>query len=304
MGSRVGAWVWLNHRLEPAAEARVGVFDRGFLFGHAAYEVTAVFNRRLVDLDRHLLRLYRTLAALGIPSEGPLAPAPLEQLHRELVEANDLQEGLVYLQVTAGDYGTRDYAGPSVLSSPSVFAYVAHKPLIDTTHRDGIASVWQPDERWARRDLKTTQLLTQALAFRRARQDGAGTAWMHEGEPPLVTEAASANAWIVTREGRLVTRQLSSHLLPGVTRGRVAAWLQADAGSGAVAIEERPFTVAEAEEAQEAFNTSSGGLVVPVLSFNGKPVGTGLPGPITRMVQRLYFAHLGVDLATAAPWCL
>lgn len=283
--SNIG-WVYLDGTLLQASEAQVSPFDRGYLFGHAAYEVTAVFDGKFVDLDGHLARLQRTLK--GIEIELPQLDFPA--LHRELIERNQLTEGLVYIQVTAGVPGPRDYYGPETLT-PSVFMFVTHKQLISDAARKGITAISLPDTRWQRRDLKTTQLLTQTLAYRAARRAGADTAVLHEAG--TVTEAASANLWIVTQDQRLVTRDLSSALLPGITRGRVLTLL----GDAGWPIEERAFTLGEMAMAREAFTSSTGVVIAPVLNLDGVRIGDGVPGPVTRAVQSAYYSYLGADLS-------
>jgi D-alanine transaminase len=287
--------VHLNGSFVPFGEAWVSPLDRGFLFAHAAYEVTAVYGGRFADLEGHIGRLSRTLNGIGIPS--PHGPSGWEQLHTELIVRNNVTEGLVYLEVTAGAYDARDFAGPEAFS-PTVFAFADAKPLIGAPARDGIKAIFLDDTRWKRRDMKTTQLLSQALAYRAAKAVGADTALMVEDGH--VTEAASANAWIVTRTGEIITRQLSSAILPGITREGVFG-LQA---AGGFAISERAFTPAEALGAAEVFTTSAGAMILPVTHLDGAPVGDGRPGPVTRRLQRLYYEAIGADVSAAAPWVL
>lgn len=274
----------------PASEARISVFDRGLLFAHAAYEVTAVVGGRLVDLDAHIARLVRTLGGLDLAlgQDG----AGLRALHEELVARNRLEEGVVYLQVTAGGEMGRDFAGPETLT-PRLILFADARPLVDERARDGIAAITLADTRWARRDLKTTQLLSQALAYRRARAAGAQTAIMHEDG--LVTEAASANVWIVTADGELVTRELSSAILAGVTRATMVSLTPHP-------VHERAFSLEELRGALEVIQTSSGAMILPVVEIDGVPVGDGRPGPVTRDLQRAYFLHIGLDLPVRAPW--
>tara|TARA_R110000751_G_scaffold152166_3_gene257141 strand:+ start:1810 stop:2694 length:885 start_codon:yes stop_codon:yes gene_type:complete len=286
---------YLNGAFCSAADARISPFDRGFLFAHAAYEVTAVYGGHLVDFGGHMSRLGRTLAGIGIPD--PLKGDGWGKVHRDLIDYNNLTEGLIYLQVTAGAYGLRDFAGPEEFE-PTVFLYADARPLIGATARDGIRAIFLDDTRWKRRDMKTTQLLSQALAYRAARQAGADTAFMVEDG--RVTEAASANAWIVDAEGQLVTRDLSPSILPGITRAGVLDLLE---GSG-LHLVERAFTPDEALGAKEAFTTSAGAMIAPVIAIDGQAIGTGKPGPVTRQVQRLYYQAMGADVASVAPWTL
>ena len=287
--------VHLNGSLLPQSDARISPLDRGFLFAHAAYEVTAVYGGRFVDLDGHIGRLTRTLAGIGIPN--PHDAAGWEALHTELVIHNKLTEGLVYLEVTGGDYDERDFAGPAEFT-PTVFAYADARPLIGPVARDGIKAVFLDDMRWKRRDMKTTQLLSQALAYRAAKEKGADTAFMVEAG--FVTEAASANAWIVTKSGEIITRDLSPAILPGITRVGVMALRE----KGGFTITERGFTPAEAVNATEAFTSSAGAMIAPVTHLDGRAIGDGKPGPVTRKIQRFYYEAMGADVSAAAPWTL
>ena len=279
-------WVYLDGEYMLAEDARISPFDRGFLFGQAAYEVTAVYDGKLIDFEPHLERLSRTLAGLDIdpPQQD------LRELHAEMMARNGLREGLIYLNVSAGMHGPRDYYGPEQLT-PSLFAFATHKRLITDVARDGISTISVADTRWQRRDLKTTQLVTQTLAYRAARRAGVFTAILHEDG--VVTEAASANLWLVTSDGALVTRDLSSALLPGITRGRLLSLF----GEGDVEIEQRAFTLDELKGGAEAFTSSTGAVIAPVLSVDGAAIGTGQPGPVTRKVQAAYYAYIGANLA-------
>lgn len=288
-----GQWVYLNGAFHKAEAARLSPFDRGYLFAHAAYEVTAVYKSKLIDFDPHLARLQRTLEGLEIPAELQ----NMASLHEELMARNNLTEGLIYLQVTAGDYGHRDFYGPETLT-PSVFMFSMEKQLINDAARDGITAITIEDTRWARRDFKTTQLLSQSLAYRTARRAGATTAFMHE--EGVVTEAASANAWIVLDDDTLITRALSSAILPGITRHALIDLLSMHG----LKVEERSFTVKEAKAAAECFTSSAGAMIAPVLKLDDTVIGTGVPGPVTRAVQRAYFEHIGASVDTVAPWAL
>jgi D-alanine transaminase len=291
----IGQTVFLNGAFRPVGEATISPFDRGFLFAHAAYEVTAVYDGKFIDLERHLSRLRRTLDGIAIPN--PYSDEAWAEIHTDLIDKNGVEEGLVYLEVTGGAYGLRDFAGPETFE-PTVFLYADARPLIGDAARDGIKAIFLEDSRWKRRDMKTVQLLSQALAYRAAREAGADTAFMVEDG--YVTEAASANAWIVDTAGRLITRELSHSILPGITRAGVMDLLK---GSG-IEVVERAFTPDEVRGAAEAISTSAGAMVAPVVMIDGQPVGDGKPGPVTRRIQRLYYEAMGVDAAVVAPWAL
>jgi D-alanine transaminase len=286
---------WLNGVYVAAEEAKISPFDRGFLFADGVYEVTCVYGGRPMDLDRHLDRLERSLKELkygALPDRKEL-----ERVHHKLIADNGVSEGFVYCQVTRGAYGGRDFVAPDK-PRLTIFMFAESKALLNAPGaRDGIRIVGLPDIRWARRDIKSTGLLAQALAKTEAKAQGADDAWL-VGADGLVTESASANAWIVTRQGEIITRALSNAILAGVTRH---ALFDALAQRG-MKITERSFSLEEAKAAAEAFNTSAVALVTPVISIDGRPVGSGKPGPVTRSIQKLYFRALGADVAKATPW--
>lgn len=283
--------VFLNNKYLPVSEATVSPFDRGFLFAHSAYEVTAMYGGKLVDWPYHSARLSRTLKAIDIPRPR----IDLEAIHYELMRLNELSEGLFYLQVTAGSYGERDFAGPEEIDA-TVFLMVTPKNLITEQSRLGAKAVTVADTRWTRRDLKTTQLLSQTLAYRHARQENVDFAFFHQDG--IITEAASANAWLVDNEGSLITHHLSTDILHGVTREAVLEVVR----SNAIKVIERPFTIEDAANASELFTTSSGALISPIVELDGVAIGEGKPGPVTRKVQKLYFEKIGVDILDKAPW--
>jgi len=288
---------WLNGVFVAEDEARISPFDRGFLFADSVYEVTAVYGGRPVDMERHLDRLERSLKELGfavLPDRKEIDAA-----HRRLIADNGIEEGYIYLQVSRGSYAARDFAAPDGKATRlTCFACAVPKALIDTdAARNGIRVISVPDIRWGRRDIKSTGLLAPVLAKTEAKTKGVDDAWL-VGPDGLVTEAASANAWIVTRDGEIVTRALSNAILAGVTRH---ALVDALAQQGR-RIVERSFTVEEAMNAAETFSTSATALVAPVVEIDGATIGNGKPGPVTQMIQKLYFQGLGADVAKAAPW--
>ena len=273
--------VYVDGRWVSERDASISVFDRGFLFADAVYEVTAVVGGRLVDYGGHAARLARSLASLAIAT--PVPEAGLLELHREIVERNALDEGLVYLQVTRGSTD-RDFVFPDDLA-PTLVMFTQAKAVLDNPKAEaGLAVVTLPDERWGRRDIKTVQLLHASLMKTEARARGADDALLVEGG--LVTEASSANVGIVTGAGTLVTRGLGPALLPGITRASV---LDLARGAG-IACEERAFSPAEARSAAECFITSATSFVLPVVRIDGAAVGEGRPGPVTRRLRDLYVA--------------
>lgn len=286
---------WVNGVFVAAEEAKISPFDRGFLFADGVYEVTAVYDGRLVDMERHLDRLERSLRELkfgAMPDRREL-----EEVHRRLVADNGIREGYVYLQVTRGAYGARDFVAPEK-PKLTCFAFAESRPLIDTASaRNGSRIVTLPDIRWARRDIKSVGLLAQAMAKTEAKSRGADDAWLVAPDG-YVTEGASSNAWIVTKDGEIITRALSNMILAGITRHALFDSL----GQQSRKITERSFTVEEAKDAAEAFTTAATGLVTPVIEIDGVKLGSGKPGPVTRGVQRVYYTAIGADVAKAAPW--
>ncbi len=286
---------WLNGVYLAADEARISPFDRGFLFADGVYEVTAVYGGRVIDMERHLDRLERSLKELkfgAMPDRKEL-----EEVHRRLVADNGIDEGYVYLQVTRGAYAGRDFVAPDK-PRLTCFAFAETRELIDTpSARNGSRVISVADIRWARRDIKSTGLLAQALAKTEAKTRGADDAWL-VGPDGDVTEGASSNAWIVTKDGEIVTRALSNAILAGVTRHALFDAL----GQQGRKIVERSFTLDEAKAAVEAFSTAATGLVTPVIEIDGVKLGSGKPGPVTRGVQKLYYTAIGADVSKAAPW--
>ncbi len=271
--------VYVNGAFVPEEDARISVFDRGFLFADGVYEVTPVLRGRLVENSGHMARLQRSLDELRMKSPVPVAEIPA--LMEELVARNDLLEGVVYLQVTRGA-ADRDFAFPKE-ATPTLVMFTQARAIADTAQaREGISVISLPDLRWARRDIKTVQLLAPSLQKQAAKDAGADDAWMVEDG--FVTEGTSNNAYIVTREGAIVTRHLSNEILHGITRASVLRL----AAEAQMKVEERPFTIAEAQDAAEAFYTSASAFVTPVVAIDGKPVGSGAPGPVARRLREIY----------------
>lgn len=281
---------YVNGRYVPYAHAAIHVDDRAVVFADAAYEVIAVIGGRIADLGPHLDRLDRSLAELRIA--GHPGRAALTVIAGQLVRRNRLQYGLLYVQVGRGAPGLghspRDSAFPKDLR-PSLI--MTCRPLdfskVAARARSGVAVVTLPDQRWARVDVKSVSLLPNALAKQQAREAGAFEAWMVDCDGK-VTEGASTNAWIVTGDGAIVTRPLSSSILAGITRQVVIAQAR---GAG-IRVEERAFTVAEALAAKEAFFTSTTGGPIPVVAIDGKTVANGAPGEVTERLVGLYRHHL------------
>ena len=271
--------VYVNGAYVPEEEAKISVFDRAFLFGDGVYEVTAVLDRKLVDFQPHLTRLDRSLKEIALAA--PMSHAELRRLHKELVARNNVTEGIVYLEITRGA-AERDFAYPEN-ARPTVVAFTQSKPLIENPYAaTGVKVITIPDLRWKRRDIKSTAMLAQAMGKQEAKLKGAYEAWMVEDGQ--VTEGTSSSAFILDAQGVVRTQPLGHHILPGVTR-RAVLKLAALAGIG---LEERPFSVAEALAAREAFMTAASAFVLPIVEIDGVPIGDGKPGPIARTFRSLY----------------
>ena len=274
--------VYLNGEFLPFDQARVSVMDRGFLFADGIYEVSAIIDSRLVDNAAHLARLDRSLGEIGI--RNPHDATEWERLQTELVARNGVSEGLVYMQVTRGVH-ERDFAFPPADTPPTVMMFTQAKTVIaNKLAETGAKVVTVEDLRWKRRDIKSVALLAQVLAKQAAAEAGVAEAWMVEDG--AVTEGSSSTAFIATKDGRLVTRPLSTALLPGITRAAVMR-LAEETG---LTVEERLFSVAEAHAAAEAFYTSASAFVMPVIAIDGQPIGEGVPGPVARRLRELYIA--------------
>ena len=294
-GQATRGQAWVNGVYVAADEARISPFDRGFLFADGVYEVTAVYAGRLIDMERHLDRLERSLRELKFGTMPDRRE--LEEAHRTLVANNRIEEGYVYLQVTRGAYGGRDFVAPDK-PRLTIFMFAEPRALIDTlSARNGSRVVSVPDIRWARRDIKSVGLLAQALAKTEAKARGADDAWLVAPDG-FVTEGASSNAWIVTKDGEIITRAISNMILAGVTRHALFDSL----GQKGRKITERSFTLEEAKAAAEAFSTAATGLVTPVVEIDGVKLGDGRPGKVTREVQKLYYTAIGADVAKVAPF--
>ncbi len=271
--------VYVNGAFVPEAEATVSIFDRGFLFADAVYEVSTVLDGKLVDNIAHMERLKRSLAELKMPAPVPVDDIPA--LMEELVARNGVDQGLVYLQVSRGA-AERDFVFPAD-PKPSLVMFTQTKNVESTpASENGLRVVTLDDTRWARRDIKTTQLLAQSLAKQEAVERGGDDAWMVEDG--YVTEGSSNNAFIITTDGTIITRQLSNSILHGITRRVVLEIAEAEG----LSVEQRPFTVEEAQGAAEAFSTSASGFVMPVVAIDGKTLSQGVPGPTTRKLRARY----------------
>ena len=264
-----------------ADKAKISIFDRGFLFADGVYEVVAVMDGKLIDFSGHMGRLRRSLAELNIPE--PLTEAELLAVIRNLVQSNNLDEGIVYMEITRGA-ADRDFVYSDNLK-PTVVMFCQVKSLVENkASQNGIKLISMPDLRWARRDIKSVGLLAQVMAKQAASQGGAYEALMIKGG--YITEGGSSSAYIV-KDNVVVTRPLSHDILPGITR----ASLLSLAADNEIEIDERTFTLDEAYDADEAFITAASTYVCPVVAIDDRPVGTGSVGPFVRKLQKVYLQH-------------
>ena len=281
-GDEMSRIVYVNGEYLPENQAKVSVFDRGFLMADGVYEVTAVLDGKLLDFPGHLTRLARSLSELQI--DAPVDDDDLLHIHREMVRLNNLDEGMIYLQVTRGA-ADRDFAWPKQ-AKPTLVLFTQNKEIEETEQaRTGIKVATIADIRWARRDIKTVQLLAPSWCKMQAKAKGADDAWMVEDG--FITEGTSNNAWIISKDGQIITRDLSNSILHGITRAAVIDYARA----AGFAIVQRPFSVAEAQNAAEAFITASSTFVCPVVQIDDVKIGSGRPGVTTLKLRELYIAQ-------------
>jgi D-alanine transaminase len=277
---------YVNGSFVPLSEAKISILDRGFLFADGIYEVAAVLGGRLVDNASHLARLQRSVGEIALPLPETLER--IQEIQKELVARNQLDSGLVYLEVTRGADAGRDFPFPKGVA-PTLVMFTSAKDIINAPNaRTGIGVISVPDIRWTRRDIKSVALLAQVLAKQAAAEAGCGEAWLIEDG--VVTEGGSSSAFILTQDDVIVTRNNSNAILPGCTRKAVVALAE----ERQLRVEERPFSVAEALAAKEAFITSASSFVQPVVSIDGKQVGDGKVGPMATRLREIY-----VDFARA-----
>lgn len=277
--------VYVNGEYLPEEEAKVSIFDRGFLMSDAVYEVTSVLGGKLIDFEGHAARLARSLRELDMAS--PCTDAELLEIHRKLVARNAISDGMVYLQVSRGNPGDRDFTFPDASVRPTLVLFTQSKPGMaeSPTAKTGIKVISIPDIRWGRRDIKTVQLLYPSMGKMMARKAGADDAWLIEAGH--VTEGTSNNAYIV-KDGKIITRDLSEHILHGITRAAVLRF----AREAQMEVEERPFTLEEAKAADEAFITSASTFVMPVVSIDGTALGDGKPGHVAARLREIYLEEM------------
>lgn len=262
-------------------EAKISIFDRGFLMGDAVYEVTTVLGGKLVEYHPHMERLKRSLSELEIPC--PNSDEELLDVHRQLIARNNLEEGVVYLQISRGP-AERDFAFPK-LSKPTVVAFTQANNWLEAPFvSKGIRVISLSDKRWKRRDIKTTQILWSSMSKEQALRNNADDAWFVEDG--FVTEGTASNAFII-KDDTIITRKLSDDILHGITRAVIVEF----ADKAGLKLIERPFTIEEAQSADEAFTTASPLFAAGVVSIDGKLVGNGKPGAKTKVLRDIHIAE-------------
>ncbi len=274
--------VYVNGEYLPETEAKVSIFDRGFLMADGVYEVTSVLDGKLIDFDGHAVRLQRSLDELDM--RNPISREDLLEVHRELLRVNDITEGLIYLQITRGAPGDRDFAFPDPdETAPTIVLFTQNKPGLaeSPAAKKGMKVISIEDIRWGRRDIKTVQLLYPSMGKMMAKKAGADDAWMIEDG--FVTEGTSNNAYIV-KGNKIITRALSNDILHGITRAAVLRFAE----EAQMEVEERNFTIDEAKAADEAFITSASTFVMPVVEIDGDKLGDGTPGRVAPRLREIY----------------
>jgi len=274
--------VYLNGAFLPENEAHLSIFDRGFLFGDGIYEVTAVLDGKLIDSALHMARLERSVGEIG--GHLPITTNEIVEIEKRLVVENNLTEGVVYLQYTRGAEDRNVFYAEDLPPTLVIFTQAKTLEHVAAVEK-GLKVKSMPDQRWARRDIKSVCLLPQVMAKRAAKAEGFDEAWLVENG--FVTEGASSTGYIVTRDGRIVTRANSQATLPGCTRLAILD-LAREAG---LALEERPFSVDEAKAAAEVWLTSASNFIVSITNIDGAAIGDGTPGPMFKRLRALYMEN-------------
>jgi D-alanine transaminase len=275
---------YVNGRYLPHREAAVHIEDRGYQFADGVYEVVPVFNGALVDEDLHLDRLDRSLGELRIAQ--PMSRAALKLVSRELMRRNGLSNGFLYMQVTRG-VAPRDHKFPTNARPALVMTTRQMKPHSEQVLGEGLKVITVPDQRWDRCDIKSVSLLPNILGKQAAVEAGAYEAWQVDRDG-MVTEGTSTNAWIVTQDNKVVTRDATHSILNGITRITLLELIRKEGYE----LEERCFSVEEAKASREAFLTSSTSFVLPITQLDGKPIGNGHPGILTGKLRQHYMDYM------------
>ena len=275
--------VFVNDKFINETKAKVSIFDRGFLFADAVYEVTAIIDGKILEWNGHIKRLKRSLNELDM--KMPIETNELLDIHYKLIEKNNLIEGLIYLQISRGE-DDRSFDYPDSNVKPTIVLFTQVKSLQESNlSKNGMKVISVPDIRWARRDIKTVQLLAPSMCKMMAKKSNKDDAWMVQDG--FVTEGTSNNAHIITKDNVLVTRNLSNDILAGVTRRSILKY----AKEAQIKVEERPFTIEEAKNASEAFVSSATTFIGPVVEIDNKIIGNGKPGKQSLRLREIYIGE-------------
>ena len=284
----MGRLVYLNGKFVKEEEAYISIFDRGFLFSDAIYEVTAVIDKKLVSWEGHLNRLRYSLSELNI--KFTYTDEELFSIHKTLIVQNKIKEGLVYLQISRGK-AERDFAFPKPEVEPTIVLFTQIKNLINNPKiKFGSKVISSPDLRWGRADIKTVQLLYSSIMKQKALDLGKDDVWFVNNN--LITEGSSNNTFIISKNGTLITRSLSTKILPGITRKSILEY----ANKAKFNIEEKPFTIEDTKNAKEAFSCSSTTFIMPVVEIDDCKIGNGTPGQHTLELRKLYIENVRKEL--------
>jgi len=284
----MGRLVYINGKFVKEEEAYISIFDRGFLFSDAIYEVTAVIDKKLVSWEGHLNRLRYSLSELNI--KFSYSDEELFSIHKKLIVQNKINEGLVYLQISRGK-AERDFAFPKPEVEPTIVLFTQIKNLINNPKINfGSKVISSPDLRWGRADIKTVQLLYASMMKQKALDLGKDDVWFENNK--LITEGSSNNTFIISNNGTLITRSLSTKILPGITRKSILEY----ANKAKFNIEEKPFTIEDTKNAKEAFSCSSTTFIMPVVEIDDCKIGTGTPGQHTLELRKLYINNVRKEL--------
>ena len=271
--------VFVNNEFLAEENAKISVFDRGLLFSDSVYEVTTVINGLLVGWEPHLKRLKQSLKKLNI--NFLVTDKRLLKLHKEIVRKNDIDQGLIYMQISRG-VCDRDFLFDNS-TEPTLIIFSQKEDILDPVNaKKGIKVIFDEDIRWGRRDIKTTQLLAASICKTKAKKYNKDDAWMIQDG--YITEGTSNNAFIINKENKIITRNLSNDILPGINRNILLEL----AKKNNMVFEERPFSTFEAEQAVEAFVTSASCMVTPVIEINEKIIGNGRPGSLTKKLRKIF----------------
>lgn len=275
---------YVNGQYLPHADAFVSMEDRGYLFSDGIYEVIAFYNKTLLDGDRHMKRLERSLKELDI--KPPMSMRAMKMVMQELIDINHYIDGSLYMQITRGA-AKRDHVYPK--NARAGFTMMVTGPKMPKMREvlEGVKVITQPDIRWGRRDIKTVSLLPNVLAKQAAAEASAREAWLLTDEG-MITEGAVSNNFIVSAKGEIITHPKNYWILGGCTRDVVVDIIQ----KHKFKFVERPFSFKQAQTAREAFLTSTTSNILPVVMMNGKKLGDGKPGPITRQLLNYFYDHI------------